>query len=207
MCEFALLTIQKKIDKEKYPLYWNLYLAKKAGESYDRILQREGIDPAQFGKIRFVEDLRGIYVEHVSNIEAEASAQQLKREMEIASEWLMCFSFSEMNVIGLDMGVFEAGATVADALERLRWAEIADSNFDLFVKREALIRWLKINAKSDDRIYLCSDWIFYHPDGKYDYYFVQNYINERIVGLRETVQCNQWSKNPIVRPQQVQMTA
>ncbi|ADO59666.1 hypothetical protein [Paenibacillus polymyxa] len=207
MSEFALLTIQKKLDHEKHPLYWNLYMAKKSKQSIDKVLQNEGIDSNLFGKIRFIENHQGIFVEHVSHDPEKAREQQLKCEMDVPSEWLMCFSYQDMKVIGLDMGVFEAEANMSDVFERLHWSEIENSNFDLFVKRDLLIKWLRKHSTRNDRIHLSSDWLFYHPEGKYDYEFVQRFINRRISELRKTVTCNHWSKDPLARLQPIQMTA
>ncbi|MFF2532244.1 hypothetical protein ACFVS2_25375 [Brevibacillus sp. NPDC058079] len=208
MSEFTTLSIHKKLEKgKKDELYWSLHAAQKKDLSLDAILQKAEINPKDFGKVRFIENRHGIFVEHISNVEEVMDTQQMRCQMEIPSEWLLCFSYQEMSVIGLDMGVFQAEAQVGEVIERLCWLDINHSSYDLFLKRDALLKWIRKNANPEDRIHLCTNWIFYHPDGKYDFDFVRQHINNKILELRKMVHCNHWSKNAVVRPEQVQMTA
>ncbi|WPS85573.1 hypothetical protein SMD22_00500 (plasmid) [Brevibacillus halotolerans] len=208
MSEFATLTIQKKLEKgKKDEFYWNLYAAKIKGESFGNSIEKAQMDTSVFDTIRFVENKYGLFVEQVSNLQEESKTKQLRCEMDIPAEWLMCFSYPEMSVIGLDMGVFQAEAAVVEVIERLYWIEIENDSYDLFLKRDAILNWLRKNTKAEDRIHLCSNWIFYHQEGKYDYHFVRQFINNKIMALRQVVHCNHWSKSAVVRPEQMQTTA
>jgi len=191
--EKATLTIQKKLlSGTSYAIYKELFKAHKQGTSLDGIIQRMDEQPELFGSIRFVESQGGVYFEHLP-IGEQIVSQQLQFEMDIPPEWLFCFSFQEMNVIGLDMGVFQAETTVDLALRRLEWLDIAPTH-ELYQKRRELYIWLKNNARLEDRIRLCSEWIYYHPESKYDYFFVRQDINRRISLLKPQLKCSHWTK-------------
>lgn len=191
--EQATLTIQKKLQTgTKYVIYKELFKLHKNGSPMEEVIQKMDEKPDLFGKIRFVEGQGGVYFEHLS-LDERLSTNQLQCSMDIPAEWLFCFSFQEMRVIGLDMGVFEAQTTVEKALSRLEWVDIP-TNHELYAKRRELYIWLKENARLEDRIRVCSDWIYYHPEGKYDYYFVRQDINRRIALLKSQLTCDHWSK-------------
>ena len=191
--EKATLTIQKKMQNgSSYAIYKELFKAHKSGVPFDDVIQKMVEKPELFGKVQFIEKLGGVYAEHIP-LGAELAKHQLECEMDIPAEWLFCFSFQEMNVIGLDMGVFEAVTTVDMALRRLEWIDIPSSH-ELSIKRRDLYVWLKENARLEDRIHLSSQWIYYHPDSKYDYHFVRQDINRRISLLKSQTTCSHWTK-------------
>ena len=196
--ECATLTIQRKLQAgTMYAVYRDLFNHyKKNGENYEAVLRKHEEEPTSFGKIRFVENKNGVYFEHLSEDPTKRDIQQLQTTMDIPPEWLMCFSYQEMNVIGLDMGVFQAETTVEIAMERLRWADIR-TNPELERKSRDLYIWLKNNARLEDRIRICSDWIYYHPEGKYDYLFVRTDINRKISMIRNQFHCPHWTKMKI----------
>ena len=98
-----------------------------------------------------------------------------------------------MSVIGLDLGVFQAETSVKDAIGRLRDVSLPFSS-ELYKKRDRLWKWLIDNASEEDYLCLCSQWIYYHPEGKYDYAFVQKDINRKISLLKKEVSCLHWTK-------------
>lgn len=191
--EKATLTIQRKLlSGSSYAIYKELFKAHKKGSSFEDIIEKMVEQPDHFGTIRFVESKGGVYYEHLPKGE-NIHTHQLQFEMDIPPEWLFCFSFQEMNVIGLDMGVFQAETTVDLALRRLEWIDITTTN-ELYQKRRELYVWLKENARLEDRIRLCSEWIYYHPESKYDYFFVRKDINRRISLLKPQLKCSHWTK-------------
>lgn len=191
--EKATLTIQQKLQAgTKYAIYKELFKSHKSGKPLEEVIQKMDEAPDLFGNIRFIEGDGGIYFEHLP-VGEQLLGNQLQCEMDIPAEWLFCFSFQEMRVIGLDMGVFEAETTVETALNRLEWIDISP-NHELYMKRRELYIWLKENARLEDRIRICSEWIYYHPDSKYDYYFVRQDINRRIALLKTQLTCDHWTK-------------
>lgn len=202
MTEYATLTIQKKLSRKRDPIYQAIYDGKKNGDNMDNVFRKEKRDLNGFGSIRFIEHFTGVYYEHVPESKADQERTQLLFENDIANDWLLCFSYDEMEVIGLDMGVFQAEASVEEVLERLEWSDIS-MNSKYYEKRNALLRWLKANALREDRIMICSQWVFYHEEGKYDYDWVRNNINKRISEMRQEVTCPHWKKGKIDRPKQM----
>jgi hypothetical protein len=191
--EQATLTIQRKMQNgSRYSIYRELFKSHKDGGSFEEVVRKMDEEPDTFGKVRFVEGQGGVHYEHLP-LGERLSHHQLQTQMDIPAEWLFCFSFQEMNVIGLDMGVFEAYTTVEKALSRLEWMDIP-SGHELYTKRRDLYVWLKDNARLEDRIRLCSEWIYYHPEGKYDYFFVRQDINRRIALLKSQLTCEHWTK-------------
>lgn len=193
--ERATLTIQRALRKGVQMIYSDLFRAEREDISMERIIRNHGEDPERFGKIRFTMDNGGIFYEHLPNDE-RIHQNQLSFPMDIPPEWLFCFNYQEMKVIGITMGVFQANTTVELALRRLESIDI-DVNSELFMRRKELYVWLKNNARLDDRIQLCSDWIYYHPEGKYDYDFVRKDINRRIALLKTQVHCEYWTNRKI----------
>lgn len=203
MSEYAAtLTIQKKLSRRRDPIFQALYDGKKNGETMDQAFRKEKREMDGFGKIRFIEHHTGVFYEHIPESEEEKSKVQISNEESILLEWLLCFSYDEMEVLGLDMGVFQAEASVEEVLERLEWADIPMQS-EYFEKRNALMRWIRSNALLDDRIMLCSQWVFYHEESQYDYAFVRKYINNRIADMRQEVKCPHWKKGKIDRPKQM----
>jgi len=191
--EQATLTIQHKMQTgTKYSIYKDLFKCFKEGETFEKVVQEQADHPDDFGSVRFLEDFGSVYYEHIPN-DRSIYQHQLSFSMDIPPEWFYCFSFAEMRVVGLDMGVFEAQTTVDLAMQRLQWLDV---NYDspLYHKKNELYVWLKKHARLEDRIRLCSDWIYYHPNGKYDYDFVRLDINKRIAMLKKHVDCSHWKK-------------
>lgn len=205
MYDYATFTIQRKLSKASGALYWELFAAHKDGVSLEVVLRRNNIEPELFGKIRFFETNSVVYYEYLPTDQEELSKIRLSSDEEILSAWLLCFAFQDMEVVGLDMGVFEAGTTADYALDWLGFAEIRD--YDLKQQRDQLKRWIKENANPDDRVCMCSNWLFYHEEGKYDYDFVRNFINKRISSLKEKAHCMQWRKERVEKPKQMEMSA
>lgn len=205
MYDYPTLTIQRKLSKTSGALYWELFAAHKNGESLDAVLRRNKIEPELFGRIRFFETTGSVYYEHIPVDHTELGKVQLHSEMDIQSTWLMCFAFKDMNVLGFiyEMGVFEAATTVDYALDWLSFAEISD--YELYQQRDQLRKWIKQNATPDDRLYMCSNWLFYHEEQKYNYDYVRNFINNRIASLKEVAHCMQWRKGQVEKPTQMKM--
>ncbi|WCF11640.1 hypothetical protein NDS46_30300 (plasmid) [Paenibacillus thiaminolyticus] len=207
MGEFATLTVLRKVSRRIDPIYNSIYEGKKRGESVEQILKKEkrhDLNVEKFRDIHFFEQLTGIYYAFASYGQKHDLSLELRMERDIPSEWLLCFSYHEMEVLGLDMGVFQAESSVHEVMERLEWSEIQPQN-ELFVKRHLLIRWLKENAHIDDRLKVCSNWIFHHEEAKYDYYYVQNFINSKIAKMQKEILCPHWTKNKVERPRQLNM--
>jgi hypothetical protein len=202
MAEFATLTIQRKISRRNDSIFGDLYEAKKKDQSIDIVLRREKREDDNYAKTRFVKHDSDVYYEHLPLDEAEWEKTQLRMEGDFPLEWLICFSYQEMEVIGLDMGVFQAEASVEEVIERLTFIQL-EITHEFFRQRDNLIRWLRTNAHLEDRLFLCTNWIFYHEEGKYDYEFVRNVIRNRISGMRKMITCNHWSNGKVDRPMQM----
>jgi len=191
MTDYGRLIIQRRLDKNfREPIFQELYEVHLKGQSVKEYVKEKGL--ASFGNVRFIQKQGAVFYEHTEQDEVAMRREERACYMNLEPEWLICFSYSEMRVIGFDMGVFEAETSVESALERLYWSEIK-GNSELDKKRNELYQWLKQNARPFDRIRLCSDWIYYSEEGTYDYEFVKKDINRRIAELKKTVRCPHWT--------------
>lgn len=192
--DYGTLRILKKLRPEaSYQVYWDLYRRKDNKEEFDSYIHRLP-NGNTFGELFFYEREDGIFIEHRMNDMFGILASEKSLENDIRPEWLLCFDYSEMKVIGITMGVFVAETTVEKALKRLEEAIIPQSEQSLDKARRELWDWLKEFAHPDDRIRCSSNWIFYSENEEYDYYYVRNFINSRIRELkRKNIVCSHWT--------------
>lgn len=199
MADFATLTIQHRLDNrgKHNRIFKEIQRFQQEPDRIHGLLQKEEIDPHTFGSFRFIQMQGGMFYEHTPLDEEWLKAEKQFCLKNYDPSWLLCFSYQEMQVIGIDMGVFQAETTVEYAMDRLRWIDI-QNNRELDKKRWELYQWLQKNALPDDRIRLCSEWIYFHNEEQYDdFKQVQQDINKRIRGLKTFATCPHWTKNNV----------
>ncbi|PLS19161.1 hypothetical protein CVD28_01775 [Bacillus sp. M6-12] len=194
MGEYASFAIWRKLDKEENELYHQLYQIKQEGGSIENYLNSIGEDVMNFPIIDFKEINHQVYYNlyPMNILELEKNMQQCKYNL--LPEWLLCFTFDEMRVLGKEMGVFQAETTIQQAVERIDSLDLED-NAKWQWKRYELYCWLRVNAKPDDRIHLSSDLIYYSQEGRYDVDYVKKDINEKIKSIKEEVSVPYWNKD------------
>lgn len=192
--DYGTLRILKKLRPEAdFQVYWDLYRIeynKEATEEYIRRLPNGNT----FGELFFHKRSDGIFVEHRKTDMFGIQESERMYESGLLPEWLMCFDYSEMEVVGITMGVFRAETTVEKALKRLEATEIPESEKVLIEARKNLWMWLKEYARPDDHIQCCSNWFFYSENEEFDFSYVRKFINSQIRELKlKHILCPHWT--------------
>ena len=194
MGEYARFVVRRKLDNLE-PVYREIYKVKDDVERKRAIIKESGQDLLQFGEPHYFERNHAVYVDKRSMHPLVSRFEEQVCKYNISTEWLLCFSYAEMNVIGLDMGVFEAETTKELALERLNNIVFPEGETKLKDKVRDLWFWIHENADDGDLIHLSSDWIYYSPDGEFNNEYVKKDINSRIKELKTRgIECPHWTR-------------
>lgn len=198
MGEYSKFAIMHKLPEDRINFFRQIYEVQQKNGNIDEFLKKKGYDLWSFGLTEFfIVKNQVFYTFTPMDIRKQMNEQRVCK-YNISSEWLLCFDYKEMKVVGEEVGVFKAMTTVNNALQRLKGIQYKVDNEEsrkFNDKVKDIIYFLEFNANPQtDLLMLSSDSIYYSTDGEFNNQYVRQDINKKISSVKKLVYAKNWQK-------------